>query len=481
MSFAFKTRAFWWRTIAGMKPVPAECPHRPTPPVQAPGAWPPGPPSGITGWGLLRRMSRDLLGTLEQWQRQYGDLVHLKIWPEHTLVVTAPALVRQLLVDHHDDLIRWEHAIAIFSGLHGTSVLTAEGDAWKIKRQALQPLFSPKGVQPLIPLITAAAADAMALWGDGGARFPIEPAFNALGMGLILRMLFTDASGADSALAGRAVHDTAVAANAAMYWPVSLPDWMPWKRRARQGRRVLKGLIERHIGARLALDRAAWPADMLSRLLALHHVDPANWPLKAVHDECMTTFLAGHETGAATLTWWAWCMAANPALQGALQGEVDGVLQGRAPGAEDVPRLRLLHQSLLETMRLYPAAPVLLSRRSTRAITLGGWQLPAGTMFMIPPRLMHHDPRWFAEPHAFTPERFGDTAAAPPRGAFMPLGSGPRVCLGQHLAMAQMTLVAAMLLQRFTLALADGMAPPTPVFHITLRPAEPLCLALAPR
>ncbi|HBY36536.1 MAG TPA: cytochrome P450, partial [Delftia acidovorans] len=79
------------------------------------------------GWGLLRRMSRDLLGTLAQWRGEHGDAIHLRIWPEHQVVVTDPELVRELLVGQHDALVRWEHGISVFAQLHGHSVLVSEG------------------------------------------------------------------------------------------------------------------------------------------------------------------------------------------------------------------------------------------------------------------------------------------------------------------------------------------------------------------
>ncbi len=102
-------------------------------------------------------------------------------------------------------------------------------------------------------------------------------------------------------------------------------------------------------------------------------------------------------------------------------------------------------------------------------------------MVTVPVMLMHHDERWFAQPQAFRPERFAEGAPEIPRGAFMPFGAGPRVCLGQHLAMAEMTMMAAMFLQRFTVEVPEGMAAPKPVFHITLRPETPLRLKLVRR
>jgi cytochrome P450 len=174
-------------------------------------------------------------------------------------------------------------------------------------------------------------------------------------------------------------------------------------------------------------------------------------------------------------------MAANLSAQEAARAQVDAVLRGRAPTAADLPALDNLSRTLQETLRLYPAAPALISRRALRPITLGGWTLPARTIFAVPLQLMHHDPRWFPEPLAFRPERFAEGAPAITRGAFMPFGTGPRVCLGQHLALAEMTVIAAMFLQRYEVGAPAGMAPPRPVFNITLRPERPLTLRLAAR
>ncbi|MEC4717679.1 cytochrome P450 [Noviherbaspirillum sp. CPCC 100848] len=447
--------------------------------LHPPGTWPPGPPSGLTGWSLLRRMSRDLPGALAEWRQGYGDMVHLHIWPEHQVVVSDPQLVRELLVNHHDALIRWERGIQVFSQLHGHSVLIAEGQPWRSKRHTLQPNFSPKTVEAFVPAMSGAAEKAFAQWRTGDADWPIESSLTSLAMDVIVRMMFSSEIDEDARSAERAVHDTAVAGNAEMYWPARWPDWMPWKRAKRQALAVLNRLIDRHIQARLMLAPAAWPKDLLSELLALHHEDSSAWPLKAVRDECMTAFLAGHETAAATLTWWTWCMAANPQAQSTARQEIRTALQGRIPTAQDLPSLAYLTQTLQETLRLYPAAPVLLTRRSRRPITLGAWQLPARTMFTIPVQLMHHDPRWFPDPHAFRPERFAADAPGFPRGAFMPFGTGPRVCLGQHLAMAEMTIIAAMFLQRFAVTVPDEMTAPKPVFNITLRPDQPLRLKLS--
>lgn len=470
---------------------PPECPAHALPaigmqPAASPpsphpaGTWPPGPPSGLTGWGLLRQMSRDLLGTLGGWQARYGDVVHLRSWPEHMVVVMDPALVRELLVTHHDALIRWERGIQVFAQLHGHSVLVSEGAAWRHKRQALQPAFAPKSVQAFVPTLAEAAQRALAQWPTSSLDWPIEQALTSLAMDVIVRMLFSCALGDEARAAEAAVRTVSQLADREFYWPASWPDAVPWKRKKREALATLKALIDRQLSARLALAADAHPDDLLTRLLLLHRADPAAWPLQAVRDECMTAFLAGHETVAGSLTWWAWCMAAHPQAQAVVAESVRLRLQGRVPAASDLPALDAVTRSLQEAQRLYPAVPVLMNRRSTRPITLGPWQLPARTLFMLPVHLLQHDARAFPEPEAFRPERFAPDAAEAPRGAHMPFGTGPRVCLGQHLAMAEMTVVAAMVLQRVQLAVPEGQALPQPVLRVTLRPATPLRLRLSP-
>jgi cytochrome P450 len=452
----------------------------PEPVLHPPGVWPPGPPAGVLGWPLLSRMSRDLLGTLAEWQHAFGDVVHLRIWPEHEIVVADPQLARDLLVANHDSLIRWERGMRVFSQLHGHSVFIAEGDAWRDKRHTLQPGFAPKPVQAFVGTIAAAAGKTLAHWPANAARWPIESALTSLSMDVIMQMLFSNDVGTDARAAEDAMRTVSAAANAEFYWPAHWPDWVPWKRAKRQAKATLNGLIDRQLRVRLALPDRAWPDDLLTRLLRLHRDDAAVWPLHAVRDECMTTFLAGHETSAATLSWWAWCIASNPDAQRAARDEVQQVLRGRAPTADALPALRYVTQTIKETLRLYPAAPALTVRRSTKSVTLGAWQLPARTMFVVPVQLMHHDARWFPEPLAFRPERFDPGAPEFPRGAYLPFGAGPRVCLGQHLAMAEMTVVAAMVLQRFALAVPDGMAAPRPVMNVSLRPDVPLQLRIEP-
>ncbi|WP_206600423.1 cytochrome P450 [Chromobacterium sphagni] len=177
----------------------------PAPTNQPAGSWPPGPKAGLTGWGLLGRMSRDLMGTLADWKREFGDLVHVRTWPEHQIIVSDPHLARELLVGQADALQRWERALTVYRRVHGHSVLIAEGQAWREKRQALQPDFTRKSVQAFSPSIVEAARQAFAQWPGREDAWPIENELTSLTMEVILRMMFSSGVGGEAQQAEEAV------------------------------------------------------------------------------------------------------------------------------------------------------------------------------------------------------------------------------------------------------------------------------------
>lgn len=97
-----------------------------------------------------------------------------------------------------------------------------------------------------------------------------------------------------------------------------------------------------------------------------------------------------------------------------------------------------------------------------------------GASINIPVWHVHHDARWYPEPETFQPERFMPNAPDIPRGAYLPFGAGPRVCIGQHLATIEMALVAVFLIRQFDFTLADASVLPKPKIDMVLKPEKNL-------
>lgn len=445
----------------------------------------PGPAQRWWGLPALAAMRRDYLGTITAHAR-LGDLVRLQILGQRTVDIFEPELLRQLMVDHADALIRWERGPEVFADGLGQSVLVTEGAVWQRQRRMLMQAFTPRRVAGYVALMLEATTQGLEALRPG--EVAMDGLFSHLAMDVISRTLFSAPISGDTQAAAGAVQVLSDTALRELFWPMTLPDALPLPGKAakRRARALIHGLIQGHIDARRRQPDAG-NTDLLGMLLCLRDDDSgAALSQQEVFDQCVLSFQAGHETTATALLWWSWLMASHPEAQDRACAEIDQQLAGGPPDASAVQALPWLSATLKEAMRLYPPVAALMTRRLTRDVVLGGVRLPARTLVRVTPWVLHRDPRWWPrEPGAFRPERFMPTQAGTlpdpiPRGAYIPFGLGPRVCLGQHFAHLEMTVIAARLLQDFRLQTLDA-APPIPRLAVTLRPQGGLRLKLAAR
>ncbi|WP_157264735.1 cytochrome P450 [Azohydromonas aeria] len=452
-------------------------------------AQPPGPPRRLWGLPVVRAMGRDFLGFAQQRHRAHGDLSLMFIGSRACYDLFSPALVREALVDQAEHLVRLPRTIGVLQrsfGL-GHGVITTEGATWQRQRRMLQPAFTPRQVAGDAAQMRAAIETALEralLAGADHALVDMQALFGRVAMDVILRTLFSRAADAE---ADAAIGAMGVLGEAAMFdliVPFNLPPWLPRRGKAarRQALQTLRDLVHGHIARRRMQPDPAAGDDVLARLLALRD-DASGEALseQEVFDQCMVSFQAGHETTATALTWWSRLLAQHPDAAARARAEVDAVLAGRDPGPEHLQALPFLTATLKEAMRLYPPLPALITRHTLREISVGGWRIPPGASLYVTPWVLHRDPRWWSEPDEFRPGRFLPGAPEVPRGAWIPFGVGPRVCIGQHFAMLEMTLVAAMLLQRFDVELPPDAPPMAAVLHVTLRPKGGVRLGLRHR
>ena len=190
---------------------------------------------------------------------------------------------------------------------------------------------------------------------------------------------------------------------------------------------------------------------------------------RQLRDEAMTIFLAGHETTANALTWTWYLLSQHPQVEARFHAEIDQVLEGRLPTADDVPALRYTEMVLAEAIRLYPPAWI-TGRRCLVDYEVGSYRLPARSLVVMSQYLMHRDSRFFPDPERFDPERWlPEMREMRPKFSYFPFGGGLRVCIGEGFAWMEGALVLATLARRWKMRLVPGH----PVVRqplITLRP-----------
>jgi cytochrome P450 len=112
--------------------------------------------------------------------------------------------------------------------------------------------------------------------------------------------------------------------------------------------------------------------------------------------------------------------------------------------------------TIREALRLYP--PIWgAMRRAVKDDVIGGYHVPAGSGIVISAFVVHRSASVWEDPLRFVPERFlPERSEVRHRFAWFPFGAGPRQCIGIGLAMLELTLTLATLLQNFDFDLLPG-------------------------
>jgi cytochrome P450 len=402
------------------------------------------------------------------------------------LLVSDPAAIQHVLVDNAANYRKSRQQQRRLTPALGEGLLTAEGEIWRSARRTAAPLFGPKAIAALLADMHAAAQAMRARWrerSDHDQPLDLSAEFQRLTYEIVSKTVFSGALDADRARihAHMAIYfDTLGRIDLATM--LDLPAWLPslaaW--RARPSLAVFRSIIERVVTERMSFDRSE-VADLLDRLIRAR--DPATdavMPAFNVSDNVLTFLAAGHETTGNALAWIFYLLGLSPDTEAAVRDELAAVLAGEEVRHEHLDRLPFTRAVINEAMRLYPPAPF-IGREALAADRLGSQDIAAGTQILISPWIVHRHRGLWRDPEAFRPERFLPPQAEKiPRGAFIPFGLGPRICIGQSFAMQEILVVLATVLPAFRFDLARLQAV-FPQARITLRPAAGMPMIIRPR
>jgi len=431
--------------------------------------------------GNLAELRHDRVGFLVRVPRDHGDIAWIRLGAFKLLLLSSPELVQAVLVEHAAAFVKGVGLSVFARPLLGDGLLTSEHEKHKRQRRMLAPAFMHKRIASYAETISAYTQRRVELLA-GQQQVDLSEQLMQLTFEIIGKTLFNADLSGDAHEVGEALSAAMNSMAAQLYSALPLPPRVPTpaNRRTWHSVRRLDEVVYRMIRERRAA--GGDHGDMMSMLLlAQDEADGSGMTDRQVRDEVMTAMLAGHETTANALAWSFQLLAENPAQRVQLEHELDQVLAGRAPTLADLPQLPFTLQVFREAMRLYPPA-FIIARRALRDITIAGHAVKKGQLVVIDIVGMHRRAEYFDHPTSFDPARFSpEREKSQKRGAYMPFGGGPRICIGNHFALVEGQLALAHLAQHYRFEPVHPGRPVQTEAMITLRPKHGLPMYVRPR
>ena len=428
------------------------------------------------GWlsGSAYSMCGDTLKFYLDCERASG-LVKTHVWRAPFYIVTDPVLIEEILVRKHRCFVKSAGLRATQRGF-GQGLLTSDGRLWRRQRRVMQPAFQLQRVEKYRESMELATDRFLAAAGPGGERNIHRDMTDLCFYALALSLFGQDMAEGRELIASAAnalhrFHDGLFSAifggSKWLDWSGGLlftlirgvstavgrpdfmidPSWLPtsYARGFRDAIAALHAFVDVVVSRR----RNQPPSDdLLGLLLSARDESDRPLPPSQIRDEVVTMFFAGHETGAATLTWTLYLLAKHPAVAAELARQLD-------EGEGDT----LLDQVLRESMRLFPPA-YRIGRTVVQTCRIGGAEMKAGVELVIPQWAVHRSPRYYDAPERFYPGRWTEEfIASLPPFAYFPFGGGPRTCIGNTFGIVESKFVLKQLLRQMEFVLSEQTEP----------------------
>lgn len=408
--------------------------------------------------GNLRQIKANPFQALVDWQREYGDLVGFRIATQQFYLISHPKLIEQALIKQNDVFVKMynpEKPTGLALVL-GQGLVTSKGDLWQRQRRLMQPVFQRKNLSPLLPQIVLAGEQMMSRWRQLGDGAVLDLADEMLRVTLeVITQTMFGLSVLDKIEQIAPALDTVLRfAAKSVLSPVAIPMAIPtrtniaFKQAMALLDEVIYGIIE---------ERRAKPAsgdDLLSMLLEARDQETGErMSPRQIRDEVITIFSAGHETTSNLLSWTLYLLAKHPDTLSKLRQELAVMPIGKTPEPSDLQAMTYSKAVLSESMRIRPPVGVMM-RKISRDTEIDGYALRAGSLVIFGIYNVHHHPQFWPEPEQFNPERF--LSAENRRFAYMPFGTGERICIGNHFAMLESQLLLSMMVQQYDFELLNS-------------------------
>lgn len=383
------------------------------------------------------------------------------------LIVTQnPEFINYILKENHKNYNKSELATERAVEFFGKGLLFSNGNYWLKQRRLIQPAFHREKLKGLYDIIIK-SIDEFLLKFPIGKSIDIYPLVHQLSFNILIQSLFDiklsskimeELSQIFTDLQGFLIKDINQPLQS-LFYPFTGKENIQLKK-AKRLREIFIGIINERKASDKNYD------DLLDMLLKSKYEDTGEgMTTEQIVDEVLILIFAGYETTANTLSWLLYLLSINKDTVQKLTDSFDGSTIHECLNNE------YLKATLNEVMRLYPAA-WMTERVAIEDDEFDGFSFPKNTIVIPFFFGLHRDKKLWNEELKFDPERFIVDAKVEKSKNYFPFGAGPRMCIGNNFAMAEMSFFIFSFLKKFQIK-STGQIPVMKAL-ITLRPDKVL-------
>lgn len=460
------------------------------------GRLPPGP-KPLPVIGNLHQLGDKPHKSLAELAKLHGPLMSLKLGQVTTIVVSSPAMAKEVLQTHDQHLSNRTIPDALYVHDHQLTGLPwiPVSNLWRSLRKICNTqLFSVKVLdanQQLRRRKVKELFEYVKRSGVNGEAVDIGREAFTTTLNLLSNTIFSvDLADPTSELARQFKEVTwnimkdAGTPNLGDYFPLLKKiDPQGIRRRMTVHFKRLLDMFDGMIDQRLKIRESSGlvNTDVLDTLLTIIEEKTEDIHKFQVNHLLLVLFVAGTDTTASTFQWAMAELLRNPEVLAKARAELVQVIgKGNPVEESDISRLPYLQAVVKETFRLHPAVPLLLPRRAEADVEVAGFTIPKGAQVMVNAWAIGRDSSTWEDPNEFKPERFLGSEIDVKGRSFelIPFGGGRRICPGLPLALRMLHLMLGTLIHSFDWKLEDGKKPKDidleDKFGISLQLARPL-------
>ena len=399
--------------------------------------------------GRLPEMLKSVTGLAQDQYTRFGPVSRFAVAHlQNAIMLLGPDNVQRMLMDKNREFSvekGYEHALTTF---FGRGLLTYDFDEHRVQRRILQTSFKTPAMRSYVDMMTPIILrDINQRW-QYDDQFVFFPHIKRLLLDIASEVFFgVTSSSSETERLTQAFLD--IVDGQMGLFRVELPGFKFHK--GMRARRTLEASIAALIPGRRGSDGS----DMLTHMCNAQKEDGSYFSDEEIIHHANFLLFAAHDTTTSALSHVMYYLGRDPEWQHRARAECRA-LGKETPAYEDLDQLVILDRIFKESLRMHPSAPMQL-RRTTCAINIDGFDIPAYTQVCTVPSFSHFMSEYWSNPTSFDPDRFTAERAEHKSHSFAytPFGGGAHKCIGMHFAIMNAKLFLFLFLNRYTFRLAD--------------------------